>query len=298
MKFSINFRLKYYTQNLIKNKSEKVEIKIGDKHQQFQQNELYFYHGPNTNPPENFPFHYGSYKNAWWWGENSGFPLNIKCFTISADGYENYKKPTLQKVRKIDYNHNSIILPLEYNRHWGDVKSVLNKNNNWKKKKKGFIYRGASTGLEETPRLNFIQKYFHKYDIGFSFSNEHPEFLKNTKSIAEMSKYKYQISIEGNDKDSGLNWKLASNSVVLMRPPKFESWLMEGLLKPYRHYVPLADDFSDLEQKLNWCKKNKKKCIKIAKNARLFVKQFMNLKKEKKIYNKILEFYKNKYEFI
>ena len=35
-----------------------------------------------------------------------------------------------------------------------------------------------------------------------------------------------------------------------MKPPVVESWLMEGLLKPWVHYVPLAHDFSDLNQKL------------------------------------------------
>jgi hypothetical protein len=103
MGFSVNFRLKYYTQNLIDSESEKTEIKIPNKYKEFLQNQIYFYQGPNSNPPLNFPFNYGTYNNAWWWGNNSGFPLNIKCLTISADGYENYNFPTLQKVRKINY---------------------------------------------------------------------------------------------------------------------------------------------------------------------------------------------------
>ena len=32
----------------------------------------------------------------------------------------------------------------------------------------------------------------------------------------EFLKYKYILSVEGNDKDSGINWNLNSNSVVLM----------------------------------------------------------------------------------
>ncbi len=293
--FSINFRIKYYTQNLIKKKKKKLII-ISDKKNKFNQNKLFFYKGPNSKPPENFPFHYGTFHNNWWWGQNGGFPLSIKCLTISADGYENYQLPTLQKVRKINYNKNSILLPLEYIRHWGDIRNIIQVNNIWKNKINDIIYRGSLTGIELLPRLDFVSKYYNKFNVGL-INSINEEYNKEKIDISEMAKYKYQVSIEGNDKDSGLNWKLASNSVVLMRPPKFESWLMEGLLKPYVHYVPLAEDFSDFEEKINWCKNNNKKCKLIAKNARLYVKQFLNIKKEKKIYNKILNFYKNKYVF-
>ncbi len=290
------FRLKYYTNNLI-NDHKKEDIIIPEELNKFEQNKLYFYNGSLSNPPENFPFHYGNYKEGWWWGENNGFSVKNKCLTISADGYENNSLPTLQKVRKIGYNKNSIIVPYEYIRHWGFVKKVINKNNLWKNKKNQVVYRGSLTGIEEQSRLNFVKSYYQKFNIGLVNSNFY-ELNKNMLNIQEMSKYKYQISIEGNDKDSGLNWKLASNSVILMRPPKFESWLMEGLLKPYVHYVPLNDDFSDFEEKLHWCKNNNKKCKIIAKNARLFVKQFLNMKKEKNIFYQIIGFYKNKFNFI
>jgi len=45
-------------------------------------------------------------------------------------------------------------------------------------------------------------------------------------------KYKYILSIEGNDVASGLKWQLYSNSVVFMRKPKIVSWAMEDKLIP------------------------------------------------------------------
>ena len=51
------------------------------------------------------------------------------------------------------------------------------------------------------------------------------------KSVEEILKYKYIISAPGNDKDSGLQWKLASNSIVLMPKPLTESWFMESKLE-------------------------------------------------------------------
>lgn len=36
----------------------------------------------------------------------------------------------------------------------------------------------------------------------------------------------------------------------MMVPPRFETWLLEGRLRPYVHYVPLAPDFSDIPDKV------------------------------------------------
>ena len=68
-----------------------------------------------------------------------------------------------------------------------------------------------------------MEKWFEKHpniDVGFSFihrewlKNKYNKFVKGKCNIQEFLKYKYILSIEGNDKDSGLNWKLNSNSVV------------------------------------------------------------------------------------
>lgn len=41
-----------------------------------------------------------------------------------------------------------------------------------------------------------------------------------------------------------------------MKKPKYESWLMEGLLKPDKHYLPLDDDLGNLNDILTWAKTN------------------------------------------
>ena len=113
-----------------------------------------------------------------------------------------------------------------------------------------------------------------------------------------MLKYKYIISLEGNDKDSGLNWKLASNSLVLMPIPKFESWLMEGKLKPWIHFVPIKDDYSDLSEKLEYCVNNDSIVKQIVINANNFMKQFKNFNKEVILYHFIINYYKDRFNFI
>ena len=45
-----------------------------------------------------------------------------------------------------------------------------------------------------------------------------------------------------NDVASGLKWMLYSDPVVFMPRPTHETWAMEGLLRPYVHYVPVEAD--------------------------------------------------------
>tara|TARA_A100001035_G_C27641747_1_gene434926 strand:- start:479 stop:850 length:372 start_codon:yes stop_codon:yes gene_type:complete len=113
----------------------------------------------------------------------------------------------------------------------------------------------------------------------------------------DMLKYKYQLSFEGNCGATDLIWKLSSNSVVIMKKPILESWTMEGLLKPYVHYIPLKDDLSELDKIIQWCKDNDEKCQEIVKNANNFMKQFENLDNEIKIWKMIQETYKKTFTF-
>ena len=291
-------RFNYY----IKNWKDKQLIKIPSYAKEFKQNEIIYYTGPNTPAPDNFPFHYGCWKKMFWWHQDF-LPLDIPCLTISADGKNNHDLPAIVKVRYIDNSEGGIIGPLEYGRHFGFKNDLKLYKGTWDSKKAECIWRGAPTGIQdygEQPknwknvRMMFCYKWFNKFDVGITttWDNWDANYLKPSMSIPKMLDYKYIISLPGNDKDSGLNWKLASNSLVLMTPPRLESWLMEGLLKPWIHYVPLADDYSDLDTIVEWCKNNDEKCQEIVKNANNFMKQFENIENEIEIFNMIKEHYK------
>jgi hypothetical protein len=153
-------------------------------------------------------------------------------------------------------------------------------------------------------RFLLILKWFNKDEnINIGFSNvcknktRFFKYVKGTCNVSEFLKYKYILSVEGNDKDSGLNWKLNSNSLVLMPSPKVCSWLMETTLIPNYHYVLLKDDFSNLKEKLIWCNHNPHLCKEIINNAHIFMKQFSNLTSEleleKRVINKYFELLDN-----
>ena len=66
---------------------------------------------------------------------------------------------------------------------------------------------------------------------------------------------------------------------------------METTLIPNHHYILLKDDFSDLEEKLNWCNNNYEKCIEIIKNANAFMTQFSNTEFEEQLEKDVINKY-------
>lgn len=215
------------------------------------------------------------------------------------DGYENYGIPCFHKVRKITEPQNAILHKnIDFGRHWGPFYKQSD-NIHWTNKQSAVVWRGAPTN--KNVRIDFCHRYYHKYNIGLSRIFNHMKdyninhLIKNTLTYEEMIAYKFLISIEGNDKDSGLNWKLASNSLVIMPVPKLESWLMEGLLEPWKHYVPLSDDLSDLDEVLDWCLSNDDECRSIVENAHTFLNQFRDINQENVLLQRIEQDY---YQYI
>ena len=111
-------------------------------------------------------------------------------------------------------------------------------------------------------------------------------------SIEEMLSYKAIIMLEGNDVSSGLKWALFSNSVVLTQPPTKTSWAMEELLEPWVHYIPLADDLSDAQEKMQWVIDNDEEAQRIAHRGQLWISDLVfhpdAEKDEERIFDDIL----------
>lgn len=97
----------------------------------------------------------------------------------------------------------------------------------------------------------------------------------------------------GNDKDSGINWKLNSNSLVFMPKPRSVSWLMEDQLIPNHHYILIKDDFSDLLERYEWCEANQEECKQIIKNANEYMRIFADDANERLIEKTVLTNYIN-----
>ena len=73
------------------------------------------------------------------------------------------------------------------------------------------------------------------------------------------------------------------------RPPVTTSWAMEDTLVPWVHYIPVAQDFSDLELKATWCLDNADACEEIGLNGRCYMQQFVDEANEAALERGVLE---------
>ena len=110
-------------------------------------------------------------------------------------------------------------------------------------------------------------------------------------SIRDQLKFKFILSIEGNDVATNLKWIMSSGSLCFMPKPKFETWYMEGTLEAGKHYVLVADDYSDLEEKVRYYSEHADEARAIVANANAYVTQFLDAEREALIGRKVVEKY-------
>jgi len=71
-------------------------------------------------------------------------------------------------------------------------------------------------------------------------------------SMGEMLGARGVVDVDGNANSwDGLFWKLLSNSVVLKVESPHRQWYYSRI-KPWKHYVPVKPDLSDLEEKVRF----------------------------------------------
>ena len=207
-----------------------------------------------------------------------------------------------------------LINSLYYDRMWSDLYNPP-QDLPFNQKKSAVFWRGAPSGggggwfnknnkIDRAYRFNLVKKHHKNHDIGFCrlkpfqreqfqkhYGEDGADYVKTSESKKVFLQYKYIISVEGNDNDSGLRWKLNSNSLVIMPKPVSQTWLMEDKLEPNVHYIQVSNDWSDLDEKIEWCNSNQEQCMDIVKNAQEYMKQFLDAEKEQELELNVLQKY-------
>ncbi len=218
------------------------------------------------------------------YGLTKYFDYKEKFAYVFGDVVEIPKEPAFVKSRPIsagEENCKSVLLKLNKIRHYKFVKDKIKFVN----KKDQLIWRGDVTDTK-LKRIKFLEKHFsnEKCDLGVSSRKyRRKEWIKDILPIKDQLKYKFIGSIEGHDVATNLKWIMSSNSIAVMPKPEFETWFMEGTLIPDYHYICIKDDFSDLNEKLDYYINNPDEALKIIKNANDYTRQFQNNKQEKLI---------------
>lgn len=191
--------------------------------------------------------------------------------------------PTFVKSRPIHYDGEpsmATLLRLNAARHYLFVPD----HTPFRQKKDMIVSRNV---VRQPHRRLFLEKWFGHpmVDAGQINSDcQQPgqeRWIKPYMSIPDQLGYKFVCCIEGNDVATNLKWVMASNSVAVMPRPRFETWFMEGTLKPGVHYIEIAPDYSDLVEKLNHYISHPEEAEAIIENAHRYVARFSDSRVEK-----------------
>src|SRR5699024_2437930 len=79
-------------------------------------------------------------------------------------------------------------------------------------------------------------------------------------------RFRYILSLPGYD--TGSNFLMAANSgSVVMKAEDGWELFYTPLFRPWEHYIPLASDTSDAEEKLDWARRHPDKCRAMVRAA-------------------------------
>lgn len=188
------------------------------------------------------------------------------------------EQPAFVKSRPISgHNQHSVVLKLDSVRHFYIPRDPHPAGS----KIHRAVWRGAA---HQAWRQQFLRQ-FHDHpfcDIGcvHSSSRDTP-YHRQYMTIAQQLRYRYIISLEGNDVATNLKWILSSQSLCVMRRPRYETWMMEGLLQAGVHYIGLEDDYADFDEKIRFYENNPQAAERIVHNARQWMQQFTDPKLER-----------------
>lgn len=216
------------------------------------------------------------------------FDPSLRCRVLFGDVRHIPDQPTIVKSRPIDGdNRNSVLLKLDRLRHF----KLHDDPYAFEEKQPLAVWRGNVQTLPWRQRLVERHHDNPRCDVGPAPQAYGRFAAKPYLSPIDQMRYRYILSIEGNDVATNLKWIMASNSLCLMPRPRFETWFLEGRLIAGTHYVELRPDYEDLDEKIDYYENNPKEAKTLVANANAYVRQFLDHRQEKLVQLLVLEKY-------
>ncbi len=218
------------------------------------------------------------------------FPKGLRMHFTPGDVYHNPAVPTLIKARRLDEpgRERAVLLPLNRVRHFPHPHDHIP----FERKRPVLFFRGK---ISDKPlRIRFFERWYGTPGFDLGDTSHHPvrpEWKAKKVSVAAHFPYRFILVLEGNDVGSALQWVMGSNCVPVMTRPRVEHWLMHARLEPGVHYVGIADDFSDVQEKLEWYTAHPEEARRIAEASHRWYAGFLNRRRERLIARLTLEAY-------
>ncbi|MCF7852156.1 MAG: hypothetical protein K9M07_02825 [Simkaniaceae bacterium] len=179
----------------------------------------------------------------------------------------------------------------------GNTVIDINKTSPWEDKINMLIWRGETNGMEAIYTPENWTKVNRGKVVGLTLS--HPMLvnarftkiipwkvseidrlkarlpLSEPLSLRAQIQYKYQICLNGDTcSSSGSLWKLLSNALVFIPDSPLKMWFHLFII-PWKHYIPIRADFSNLIQSIEWAKKHDEEAKQIAEKGSLFTQKHL-----------------------
>ncbi|CAB9503812.1 KDEL motif-containing protein 1 [Seminavis robusta] len=227
--------------------------------------------------------------------------------TITTDEYSKatqLRQPFHPDFMDTSYESSSVLLVPYY---WAlDVSLFSSSGPAFTQRQDAIVWRGVTTGQEwgVSPRFQLVDEYGQKKESGVQLDFGFTGVVQNTSAAhtlppgttlaphmndAQTQQYKYIMDVDGNAFTSRFPRLLQSGS-LLFKSTRFREWYTERL-QPYKHYVPVNYNLSDLVEKLTWAHEHPQMAPRIVQNADTASKQFFRRKEMQcYVYRMMLEY--------
>ncbi|WP_218139109.1 glycosyl transferase family 90 [Paracoccus alkenifer] len=113
-----------------------------------------------------------------------------------------------------------------------------------------------------------------RFDLGFVDSADyvisdtplHAYLERPRLTPQDMQRFRYIAVLRGNDVGSSFYWTMNSGSVGFVQETPYETFA-SGHFRPWEHYIPFAEDGSDLPARLDWAEANQQECRAMVQRA-------------------------------
>lgn len=162
----------------------------------------------------------------------------------------------------------------------------------WSARTPAVVWRGSTTGLyhQRADHLDALPRYRlcriaselgAAVDVGLNAAVQAADaqqeelirdrlmaegLFKPFLPMAEMARYRYIFDIDGNSNSWNFMLKLRLGCCVLKVESHWQQWFAQRI-EPWVHYVPIAQDLSDLHTQIAWCLDNDAECAAIAQRG-------------------------------
>nr|XP_008522807.1 PREDICTED: KDEL motif-containing protein 2 [Equus przewalskii] len=165
----------------------------------------------------------------------------------------------------------------------------------WINKTEKAFFRGRDSREERLQLVQLAKENPQLLDAGITgyfFFQEKEKELGKAKLIGffDFFKYKYQVNVDGTVAAYRYPYLMLGDSLVLKQDsPYYEHFYLA--LKPWKHYVPIKRNLSDLLEKVKWAKENDGEAKKIAKEGQLTARELLQPHRLYCYYYRVLQKY-------